>query len=182
VETTGRIAPGRVIAGIGAGDSESREENETFGLGFGTMSDRIARLDAAVRASCGHGARVWVGGQAAAVLDVAATSADGWNAWGEPPVEFEAHVASLRAVAVREDFECTWGGLAVLATSDDAAQEKAARLGPSTGTLVGSPATVAGNLRAFVEAGADWLIVAPVDSRDAGNVELLGEVRALVRG
>src|SRR5687768_1661025 len=62
IVTTTRIAPGRVIAGIGAGDSQSKEENDTFGLGFGTVHDRIERLRATVCASRDHGAPVWVGG------------------------------------------------------------------------------------------------------------------------
>jgi alkanesulfonate monooxygenase SsuD/methylene tetrahydromethanopterin reductase-like flavin-dependent oxidoreductase (luciferase family) len=182
VETTARIAPGRVIAAIGAGDSQSREENETFGLGFGTMSDRVARLDAAVRASSGLGARVWVGGEAPAVLDVAATSAAGWNAWGASVDHFARQTAGLRAVAVYGDFECSWGGLAVLAATDEDARDKAERLGASKGAIVGSPATVTSRLHEFVEAGADWLIVAPVDSRDPANAELLADVRSRLRG
>ncbi|MEX2255812.1 MAG: LLM class flavin-dependent oxidoreductase, partial [Acidimicrobiia bacterium] len=46
IQTADRIAPGRVLATIGAGDSQSREENVSFGLGFGTMADRIATLRA----------------------------------------------------------------------------------------------------------------------------------------
>ena len=44
ITTVVRIAPGRMIATIGAGDSQSREENESFGLGFGTMQDRVDAL------------------------------------------------------------------------------------------------------------------------------------------
>src|SRR3979490_1543386 len=39
--TAQRVSNGRLIAGIGAGDSESRAENEAFGLEFGTMVDRV---------------------------------------------------------------------------------------------------------------------------------------------
>ena len=100
VETVSRIAPGRVFAAIGAGDSESREENETFGLGFGTMTERVDRLTHAVRATRDRGARVWVGGKAPAVCAAAAAEADGWNAWGGSPEWFEAAAGSVRATEI----------------------------------------------------------------------------------
>jgi alkanesulfonate monooxygenase SsuD/methylene tetrahydromethanopterin reductase-like flavin-dependent oxidoreductase (luciferase family) len=174
VATAARLAPGRVTTGIGAGDSESREENETFGLGVGTFADRIARLDAAVRASRDRGARIWVGGHAPQVRDVAATWADGWNSWGTTPERFGRSSVALRAVAVHRPFECTWAGLAVLGDDDEAAASKASRLGAASGTLVGGSEAVARALGAYVEAGADWLILAPVDSRDPENAARLG--------
>ncbi len=48
--TVQRVSGGRLIAGIGSGDSESRPENEAFGLDFGTMADRVGALHDAVRA------------------------------------------------------------------------------------------------------------------------------------
>ena len=39
-DTARRIAGDRVVAGIGAGDAESRDEMETFGYPFGTESSR----------------------------------------------------------------------------------------------------------------------------------------------
>jgi len=174
VATLSRIAPGRVVAAIGAGDSESREENETFGLGFGTMAERVERLTATVRATRDQGARVWVGGGTAAVRAVAAAEADGWNAWGTPPERFEADATALRATAVRPSFECTWGGLVVLGDDDAAARAKADDLGASAGTIVGGPATVARAVDAYGRAGADWVILAPVDSHDPENARRLG--------
>ena len=70
----------------------------------------------------------------------------------------------------------------VLAPTDAAAQGKAQRLRASPGAIVGSPATVASQLAAYVERGADWLLTAPVDSRDVANIELLAEVRERLRG
>ena len=90
--TADRISGGRVIAGIGAGDTQSRAENEAFGLGFGTMVDRINALHEAVRATQGNGVPVWVGGRAAQVREIAAI-ADGWNGWGADPQSFAAQVA-----------------------------------------------------------------------------------------
>lgn len=181
IATAARIAPGRVATALGAGDSQSREENETFGLGFGTATDRVARLAAAVRASRDRGARVWVGGTIPEVRDIAATWADGWNAWAMDVDRFESRVAGLRAVATHEPFECSWGGLVVLDTDDDRAAEKAKRLGAGAGTIVGGPATVAAALRSYASAGADWVIVGPVDSTNPENAVRLGtDVRELL--
>lgn len=182
VSTVARLAPGRVVATIGAGDSESREENETFGLGFGTVADRVARLDESVRAARDRGAPVWVGGLAAPVRDVAAAAADGWNAWGIPVERFAAQAAAVYAAAARSPFECSWGGLVVLAEDDAAATAKADRLGAGRGTIVGGPERVARALAGYRDAGATWVIIAPVDSRDPENATCLGtEVRPLLR-
>jgi alkanesulfonate monooxygenase SsuD/methylene tetrahydromethanopterin reductase-like flavin-dependent oxidoreductase (luciferase family) len=164
-----------VIATIGAGDSQSREENETFGLGFGTMADRITLLDAAVAATRrATGARLWVGGNAAAVRGVAASSADGWNSWGTPVDWFRDRAVEVHG-ASRPGFECSWGGLVVVAEDDVLAAEKAARLGADATTIVGGPETVARGLQRYADAGAAWVVVAPVDSSDPANARVLGE-------
>src|SRR5204863_4185367 len=49
VATVARLAPRRLVVGIGAGDSISRTENETFGLGFGVLPERVALLEATAR-------------------------------------------------------------------------------------------------------------------------------------
>ncbi len=174
VGTVARLAPGRVIAGIGAGDSESKEENETFGLGFGSVDDRIARLGETVDAVRDRGATVWVGGGLEAVRDLASESADGWNGWGEDLDTFAARVPVVRAAARRTSFECSWGGLVVLDVDDDAAAAKARRLAAPSFALAGGPATLAARLAEYRDAGADWAIVAPVDASDPENARLLG--------
>jgi alkanesulfonate monooxygenase SsuD/methylene tetrahydromethanopterin reductase-like flavin-dependent oxidoreductase (luciferase family) len=175
VATLVRLAPGRVISAIGAGDSESREENETFGVGFGSRADRMAQLEATARAVCDVGAPVWVGGHASPVRAIAAEAADGWNSWGSELEWFRSSAAEASAAATREPFVCSWGGLAVLDTDDDRANAKAERLGARPGTLVGGPDTMAASLRDFAAAGAEWVIVGPVDSRDPANAAILGE-------
>ncbi len=175
LETAQRISGGRVVAAIGAGDAESREENETFGLGFGTIEERVRRLRAAVVTARDRGFPVWVGGQAPSVRAVAAEEADGWNAWGTPVETFGREVEELRRAAKRDPFTCSWGGLVVVGVDDDAAREKAARLGAREDVLVGGPQRVADALRRYRDAGAGWVVVAPIDSSDAANATLLGE-------
>jgi alkanesulfonate monooxygenase SsuD/methylene tetrahydromethanopterin reductase-like flavin-dependent oxidoreductase (luciferase family) len=156
--TADRISGGRLIAGIGAGDSQSRAENEAFGLEFGTMADRVNALHDAVRASRGKGFPVWVGGRAAQVREVVAI-ADGWNAWGADPASFAAQAAHVREVA--PEATITWGGLA--RPSEEGVDGLTARL------------------RAYLACGTAWLIVGPIDSSNPGNAALLGEVRARLR-
>lgn len=170
-----RIAPGRVIATIGAGDSQSQAENESFGLGFGTMADRVAALEAAIGATRrATGTRLWVGGNAAAVRRIASSTADGWNSWGTSLEWFHEHASEVRA-ASGPGFECSWGGLIVVAEDDERATAKAERLEAAPTTIVGGPEMLARGLRRYADVGADWVVVAPVDSSDPENASLLGE-------
>jgi alkanesulfonate monooxygenase SsuD/methylene tetrahydromethanopterin reductase-like flavin-dependent oxidoreductase (luciferase family) len=116
-----------------------------------------------------------VGGTSGAVRTLAAEAADGWNRWGGGPDGFAQEVKALRARASRDTFTCSWGGLFVLGRDDDAAREKAGRLGASPATIVGGPERVADALLLYRDAGADWVMVGPVDSRDPENAAILGD-------
>jgi alkanesulfonate monooxygenase SsuD/methylene tetrahydromethanopterin reductase-like flavin-dependent oxidoreductase (luciferase family) len=149
-----RVSGGRLIAAIGAGDSLSRAEGEAFGLEFGSMVDRVNALHDAVRAVAGGGFPVWVGGRAVQVREIVAI-ADGWNSWGSEPGRFAEQGAAIREISPRTTL--TWGGLAR--------------------PLAEGPAALADRLRPYVDAGAAWIIVAPVDASDPANAAVLGEVR-----
>jgi alkanesulfonate monooxygenase SsuD/methylene tetrahydromethanopterin reductase-like flavin-dependent oxidoreductase (luciferase family) len=175
-DTLARIlGPERLLVTIGAGDEQSREENETFGLDFGTAADRVAALRDAVDATRDRGYPVWVGGTAPAVREVAAAHADGWNRWGSGSERFHAQAANLAAAAARSPFTVSWGGLVVLAGDDASALAKAERLGAGDHVIAGGPDLVAGALRAYVDAGAEWLMIGPIDSSDPDNARILGE-------
>jgi alkanesulfonate monooxygenase SsuD/methylene tetrahydromethanopterin reductase-like flavin-dependent oxidoreductase (luciferase family) len=172
LDTVQRVSGGRLIAGIGAGDTQTKAENLAFGLPFGTSMTRIEELMAAVQAARGRGFPVWVGGNAALVRETVAL-ADGWNGWGGTPDTFATNAALVREVA--PDATVTWGGLALVGRDDDhaAAKVDGRKLGPDV--IVGGPERVAGGLRAFGRAGAEWAVVAPIDSSDPENADLLGE-------
>jgi alkanesulfonate monooxygenase SsuD/methylene tetrahydromethanopterin reductase-like flavin-dependent oxidoreductase (luciferase family) len=174
LDTLARIAPERLIATLGAGDQQSREENETFGLQTGTLGTRVATLDRAVEATMGHGYPVWVGGASASVGAVAAR-ADGWNRWGPTLERFEQEARAVREMHTRGEYTASWAGLFVIDADERAAQAKAQRLGHNPEAVVGGPEQVADVLRAYGAAGADWVIVGPVDSSDPDNATLLGE-------
>jgi alkanesulfonate monooxygenase SsuD/methylene tetrahydromethanopterin reductase-like flavin-dependent oxidoreductase (luciferase family) len=157
--TAQRVSGGRLLAGIGSGDAQSRAENEAYGLEFGTMADRISALHDAVRAATGKGFPVWVGGRAAQVREVVAV-ADGWNSWGAEPAAFAAEVALVREIAPRAAI--TWGGLA--RPGDEGA------------------AGLTDRLRPYLDVGTEMLVIGPVDSSNPANAEILADVRARLRG
>jgi alkanesulfonate monooxygenase SsuD/methylene tetrahydromethanopterin reductase-like flavin-dependent oxidoreductase (luciferase family) len=155
--TAQRISGGRLIAGIGAGDTQSRAENETFGLDFGTFIDRVNALHDTVRASAGKGFPVWVGGRATQVREIV-TIADGWNSWGTEPRRFAEQGAFIRELAPNATL--TWGGLAR--------------------PLTDGAAGLADRFRPYADVGATWIIVGPLDASDPANAAVLGDVRALL--
>ena len=172
--TAQRVSGGRLIAGIGAGDSQSRAENEAFGLDFGTMSDRVGALHDSVRATHGGGYPVWVGGHAAQVREVVAV-ADGWNGWGGSPHDLARDAALIREIAPAAMI--TWGGLVLMGETDEAASAKAASRSLSADVLIGGPERLAEQFGDYVARGAEWVIAGPIDSSDPANAALLGEVR-----
>jgi alkanesulfonate monooxygenase SsuD/methylene tetrahydromethanopterin reductase-like flavin-dependent oxidoreductase (luciferase family) len=175
--TAQRVSGGRLIAGIGAGDSQSRAENEAFGLDFGTMSDRVGALHDAVRATRGGGYPVWVGGRAAQVREVVPL-ADGWNVWGGSARDLARESTLVREIAPAATI--TWGGLILLGEDAAAAAAKAAARSVAPGVIVGGPDRVAAEFGEYVERGAEWLIAGPIDSSDPHNAAVLGEVRNLL--
>jgi len=175
VGTAHRIARDRLIVGVGAGDSESRDENEAFGLAFGSFDDRVSALRHAVLAVRGHGHPVWVGGTAPAVRAVAGSVADGWNRWGSNPARFAAEVADVRAAAGSRPFTVSWGGLMVTAADESALEVKRRRLAPPPDVLVGVPEQLARAVEPYVRGGAEWIILGPADSSNPENATLLGE-------
>jgi len=63
----------------------------------------------------------------------------------------------------------------VLDESDDAARERATRLRAGEATLVGGPDTVAEEIVALGDAGAEWVILGALDPRDRRTAAILGE-------
>lgn len=183
-DTVRRIAGGRVVAGLGAGDEESRDEMETFGYDFGTEPTRVEALVASVEAVEARGIPTWVGGHPERTAAAVARAA-GWNRWGVSPERFATEAATVRtarAAAGCGPAVLSWGGLCVLGPDDAAAADRADRLAASPRTVVGGPDTVAARLRAYVEAGASWVILGPVDSSDPANAERLARVGDALRG
>lgn len=203
--TVGEIAPGRVTVTIGSGDELSRAENEAFGIPYYEEDDRIDQLVSVVR--CVHHClneeavtisddfvtlkglppspapeprpSLWVGGRSDDVLEVAGALADGWNGWGGGPKRFAEDVSSVTGYAGDRPIEFSWGGLVMLGADDDAASTKMGDRNPK-GWTVGGPATVAGRLQRFIDAGARHVIATFPDPWRAGVYEGLVDVKGLL--
>ena len=161
--TVARIAPGRLIVGIGSGDQLSRAENEAFGIPYWAGADRIAQFEETVEvlrhALDGTGTKIWVAGRADDALELAARSADGWNAWAGTPETFARDAATVVEYAGGRPVELTWGG--VVDESD--------------------PDETAARLSGFVQAGARHLVCTYPKAWRSGLYEsLAGEVRPRV--
>jgi alkanesulfonate monooxygenase SsuD/methylene tetrahydromethanopterin reductase-like flavin-dependent oxidoreductase (luciferase family) len=141
------------------------------------MVDRVNALHDSVRAAEGGDYPVWVGGHAPQVREIVPL-ADGWNRWGGTADRFAREVELVHEVAPAATI--TWGGL-VLTGADDAVAETKAETRPvAEDTLIGGPARIAEQLDAFVERGAEWVVLGPVDPRNPDNAAALGEVRRLL--
>lgn len=174
LDTVHRITPGRLVAGVGAGDWISDPENEMFGLPVGRVSVRLSALEATVEALHGRGYPVWIGGRSDRILGTAAALADGWNGWGLSPGAFRLEVDRLveacEAAQRRHGHVVpTWGGLVELRASHWA--EAAER----PDVLTGPFERMAESLRRYAEVGARWLVLAPVASRDPENASIVVE-------
>ena len=199
-DTLDRIAPGRILAGLGGGDDESIAEDTAFGVlpgdpapaGLGDASVdpgeyRLDRLEGAVRALADRLYPVWVAGVSPAAVRLAAGRADGWNRWGGGPASFQAAVERVRAELANAGrdpgaFTYSWGGLAVVAPTRDEAHAKRDRLGGDRPDVVwGDPPQVAEAIAAYASAGADWVILAPIDSADPSNAAVVGAAADLLR-
>jgi alkanesulfonate monooxygenase SsuD/methylene tetrahydromethanopterin reductase-like flavin-dependent oxidoreductase (luciferase family) len=96
------LSGGRLIAGIGTGDHQSRPENEAFGVPFERADQRRMRLATVAATARDAGIPVWVGGGLPKTVGLARSLMVAVNLW-----EGEAiRVAELVASGV----EVTWGG------------------------------------------------------------------------
>lgn len=199
-DSLARIAPGRVIAGVGGGDNESIAEDTAVGVlpgdpapagsgraGVDPGAYRLERLEATVESLAGRGYPVWVAGVSPAAVRLAAARADGWNRWGGLPASFGAATARLRAEVGNanrdaDGFAYTWGGLAVLGETPAEAEAKRDRLGGDRPDVAwGDPPRLAETIAAYGDAGADWVILGPIDSANLSNAAIIGEALTLLR-
>ena len=81
-ETLHQLAPGRVIAAIGTGDKLNREENEAYGIAFGSADERRDALGDVVSRLMDAGIETWVGGLSEPTRQVARNLGCALNLWG----------------------------------------------------------------------------------------------------
>jgi len=130
-----RLAPGRVIAGLGTGDRMSEEENRAYGIPFPPAAARRAQLVELGRELGASGLTVWVAGGTAGRTEEARAAGAVLNVWDAAPALVAERSSGPDGV------EVTWAGP------------------PPTG----SP-PVAEMVRALHQAGATWVVFGwPVD-------------------
>jgi hypothetical protein len=130
-----RLAPGRVIAGIGTGDRLSEEENLAYGIPFTSATERRADMVELGRRLVREGLPVWVAGGAAARTEEARAAGAALNVWDAAPALVAERVAGPPGL------EVTWAGPPPAATPP-----------------------LRERLQALDEAGASWAIFGwPVD-------------------
>jgi alkanesulfonate monooxygenase SsuD/methylene tetrahydromethanopterin reductase-like flavin-dependent oxidoreductase (luciferase family) len=95
------MAPGRLIVGLGTGDSKSAAENRAFGIPFDPPDERRMALRRCARHVLDAGVPVWVGGGAPSTVELAVELGCAVNLWEGQP----AAVAGLLPRC-----EVTWAG------------------------------------------------------------------------
>ncbi len=95
------MAPGRLIAGLGTGDSKSAAENRAFGIPFDPPDERRMALRRCARHVLDAAVPVWVGGGAPSTVELAVELGCAVNLWEGQP----AAVAGLLPRC-----EVTWAG------------------------------------------------------------------------
>jgi hypothetical protein len=99
-----RLAPGRVIAAIGTGDSLSAEENRAYGIPFGSSAERRAELVALARSLVAAGLTVWIAGGPAGRPDEARAAGVALTVWDSDPALIVERSTGRGAL------EVTWAG------------------------------------------------------------------------
>jgi alkanesulfonate monooxygenase SsuD/methylene tetrahydromethanopterin reductase-like flavin-dependent oxidoreductase (luciferase family) len=97
-----RLAPGRVIAGLGTGDRQSEQENVAYGIPFAPAAERRAELVALARHLVGMGLTVWAAGGADGRTQEARAAGAALNLWDAEP--------ALVAQRFADGVEVTWAG------------------------------------------------------------------------
>jgi alkanesulfonate monooxygenase SsuD/methylene tetrahydromethanopterin reductase-like flavin-dependent oxidoreductase (luciferase family) len=97
-----RLAPGRVIAGLGTGDRQSEQENIAYGIPFAPASERRAELVELARDLVRMGLTVWVAGGAGGRSEESRAAGAALNLWDVEP--------ALVALRSAEGVEVTWAG------------------------------------------------------------------------
>lgn len=80
-----RLAPGRIIAGLGTGDRLSEEENRAYGIPFPPAAERRAELVALARDLGQQGLTVWVAGGPTGRTEEARAAGAVLNVWDADP-------------------------------------------------------------------------------------------------
>ncbi len=131
-----RLAPGRVIAGLGTGDRLSEEENRAYGIPFESAAERRTELVTLGRALVEQGLTVWVAGGSAGRTEEARAAGAALTVWDANP-----DVVAER-VGGPDGMEVTWAGPPPPATPPLAARVAALEAAGASWVVFGWPVDV----------------------------------------
>jgi len=129
-----QMAPARVIAGLGTGDSMSTAENQAYGIAVEPVGKRRQILKRCCFELRSKGIPVWIGAGAAPTSKVAGECGAALNVWQAQP----SNVRDLAAFS-----EVTWAGRIP---------------GMDQGALGAGAAKALGHLESLAMAGATWAV------------------------
>lgn len=144
-----RISGGRFVAGLGAGDRMSAQENIAYGIPYAPREDRLASLKGCAARLLDSGVTVWIGGRAQ-TIEIARDVGAIVNLWDAGPDE----LASVRA-----DYgtEVTWAGTAGQ-SSDNTGGSRDNKGGSRDNKGQPSVGDIADHLTGIGVAGATWAV------------------------
>lgn len=146
VLTASRLSGGRVVCGLGAGDSLSLPEFNAYGVPFPDMRERVRALEATARLIKGQ-VPLWIGGTSSTIQRIAAEVADAWNVWNVTADWLMARRTRPTAPHI------SWGGQVLLARDEEELTiALARRRGPVLAATVDS---LPGQLAELRAAGVD---------------------------
>jgi hypothetical protein len=130
------LAPGRVIAGLGTGDTLSEEENRAYGIPFAPAAERRADMIELGRRLAAAGLRVWMAGGPAGRTQEAQAAGAALTVWDAEPALVAERTAGPDGV------EVTWAGPAPSASPPVVQRVRALREAGATWAVFGWPVDV----------------------------------------
>ncbi|MGO8875140.1 MAG: LLM class flavin-dependent oxidoreductase [Acidimicrobiales bacterium] len=99
IVSLGRMADGRLLAGIGTGDASSADENEHLGIPYPSARSRRERLAAVAEALRAAGMETWIGAGGPSTNETARRSGATLNLWGAAPSLVRSHTSDGQVVS-----------------------------------------------------------------------------------
>ena len=130
------LAPGRVIAGLGTGDSLSEEENRAYGIPFAPATERRADMIELGRRLAEAGLPVWMAGGQAGRTEEARAAGAALTVWDAEPALVAERTAGHGGM------EVTWAGPAPSAALPVAERVRALHGAGATWAVFGWPVDV----------------------------------------
>jgi hypothetical protein len=105
-----KIAPGRVVAGLGLGDSSVKDEQSSFGIPQKSRAEKQQWVEETITLikEQAPSVRMIVGGGTTQAMKLA-VAAGGWNFWGKVS-DFAQRLDELRSLDGGRAVEASWGG------------------------------------------------------------------------